>query len=285
MMSRPAPLGIIGWVIVVGAVVLAGASSPARAYDLNDSELHFTLNLPPGFIRAPQFVGVRPNIVHAFTRGTVAGGTTPGMLILIEKLGGTISREHLTMDKLPPGSKTRIFTTKWQGFDVDVCEVPEIAGSTPVLTYNAQIPLRSQAIQVKVFGPASRKKELNAILTATVAGLQGESNWVALGGTQLSESGYRTLLLGITIVSVVGGLVGFWLMMSRTPRGTIQALAIFLYCFGTGLETVQVREAKLVSGICKMLGFGGFLIGILQYTRKPKAADPDAWIIEGSPSW
>ena len=80
---------------------------------------------------------------------------------------------------------------KWQGYDVDAFEFPEEVAGAAFLNYNVQIPLKREAIQLTIFGPAARKAELKRLLNETLAGLQGESNWLrsAVGETTRLTTG------------------------------------------------------------------------------------------------
>ena len=270
------------WLVVAGIFLLAGAMPAARAAEyLTDSQLQFTLTVPDGFERAPQYVGYRPQIAYAFARGEnpTLGRNT---FLFIEKLGGTIGTGHLTQADLPPGSDARFFTTRWSQYELDAAELREVIGGVPVLTYIVQVPLRPQAIQIRLCAPASGKAGLDQLLTCTLLSLHGPTNWPAAG----SMESYGTVLLSISIVVIIGGLVVFWRIGRNAPKGTLAGIAVPLYLTGMALGQIQVREIVLASGICKMLATGTFLIGLIQSFRKaPAVADPDAHMGDDPASW
>ncbi len=194
-------------------------------------------------------------------------------MLFIEKLGGTIGRERLKQEQLPPGFQGRLFTTKWQQFEVDGFEIPEQIGDVQAITYNVQIPLKRAAIQVKLFGPADREAELKSLLTECLAGLKGESNWIqsALPGiSAISSKSYSQLLLAFAIVFILGGLVALWLISRSTARGTVLGIAAVIYLFGVAFAVVRIREVMLLSGALKMLGFAGGILGIVDLVRRRK---------------
>src|SRR3954454_12293854 len=87
---------------------LAAIASELRADTITDSNLGFTLNLPPGFVARPDLVGAKPDIVHAFQFGEIKDGDVP-VLLLIEKMGGVINRERLTKQNMPSGFNGELF--------------------------------------------------------------------------------------------------------------------------------------------------------------------------------
>jgi hypothetical protein len=264
--------------LIMSALLLFAIALPLRAAEtLNDPTYHFTLALPDGFEPAPQFIGAKPDIIHAYAYGE-PDRNGMRVLLLIERMHGTIGREHINASKLPPGSKGSIFVTRWHDFEVDAISVPEQQRGTDYLTCNVQIPLKHEAIQVELFGAASRKAELDRLLPQVLGGLNGESNWLGsampAGSSFASSPHYTMLLMVVTAVAVIGGLVVLWLISRRTSRGTVLGIAIAIYLCGWWIRDNRVREVVLLIGILRMLGFAGIILGIVDLlrSRKPRVS-------------
>ncbi len=151
------------------------------AETVKDATHRFTLKVPEGFVPSPQIVASSKDILYAFALGDPMDDVMD-IYIIIEKMKGLIGRERLKAKDMPPDFKGRLFTTRWQGFEVDAFEVPERLGEINTTTYNVQIPLKPVAIQVKLISLAERKPELDRLLEETLAGLKPETNWSAPAG-------------------------------------------------------------------------------------------------------
>ena len=264
--------------VVAAVTIVLLLTLPSSAGEtIVDEARGFTLTLPDGFVADPDLVGVAPGIVHAFVLGDPTDDDLD-IILFIEKLRGTIGRERLKQEDMPPSFQGRLFTAQWQGFTVDAFEIPEQLGDIQTITYNLQIPLKRAAIQVKLFGPADRKSEMRRLTTEILAGLKGESNWIqsAAPFTPLTSSeNYGVILFAFATVFVLGGLVALWIISRNAPKGTVLAIAAVIYCLGLGLASVRVREVVLLTGTFKMIGFAGGILGIMDLVRKrtPKAED------------
>lgn len=260
---------------IVAVPSLLAAVSQSHADTVSDPKLGFTLTLSSEFIRRPDLVGATPDIVHAFQFGEATEGEI-AVLLLIEKLGGVIGRERLKKQDMPPGFKGELFVTTWQGLDLDGFEVPENVNGIDAITYNVQIPLKSEAIQVKLFGPADREQTLKALLRQILDNLNGESNWLlsAAPSTAAESENYGTFILCLGIGVVVVGLVILWLVSRRTPKGTVLVIAVVLYFLSWQIDDIRVREIRLLSGTMRILGVGAGILGIIDLfrNRKPKTA-------------
>lgn len=231
-----------------------------------DPERRFTLTLPNGFSAYPGVVGTAPNIVHAFVLGD-PNDDAIDIFLFIEKMRGTIGREHVKPEDLPPSFQGRSFVTSWQGFQIDGFEVPEQAGEIETVTYNVQIPLRRAAIQIKLFGPTAREAELKQLLTEILIGLKGESNW---SDSAVSGDDRRLVLLSTAIGIIIGGLVALFLISKKTPKGTVLAIAAAIYVASWSFDGVRSRDMLLLRGSMRMLGFAGGILGIIDLVRKRK---------------
>jgi hypothetical protein len=254
--------------------LLVVASPLAAGETVYDAKRGFTLTVPDGFVRNADMVLRNPKISQAFLlppRDDDSGG----IVLLVEPLSGTIEREPVSLDHMPPGFRGRIFQRTWQGFEVDVIEVPETTEGVDVLTYNVQIPLKRAAVQLRLAGPADRRADLDANLTSVLKGFQGESNWLPSGGTAdaggIDAYGYA-LMAGSGLV-IVCGCVLIWYLSRHAARGTALAVAAGFFVASWFLDGSRTREALAVSGSMRMLGVIGFVIALigLFLKRKPPA--------------
>lgn len=163
-------------VLACAAIIALSSSHGVAGETIVDNTLGFTLTLPDDFEPNDDLAAVAPNAIHAFVLGDPSDDQVDVMLF-IENLRGVIGRERLA-EKLPPGFQGRLFVTHWRGFEVEAFEIPEQVDGVEFVTYNVQIPLKRSAIQVRLFGPTARQPELRRLLSETLTGLEGESNWL-----------------------------------------------------------------------------------------------------------
>jgi hypothetical protein len=140
----------------VGALLLMPGLPGVCAGEVIVDHAHgFSLTLPDGFVPDADFASATPNIIYTFVRRD-ADDEESGIILFVEKLGGTLRRERLKQEHLPPETKARLFTTIWQEFEISAVEVPVNVEGTETLTYNAQIPLKRAAIQIRLLGAADQ---------------------------------------------------------------------------------------------------------------------------------
>ena len=262
---------------VSAALVLLLSSHVGAGETFVDDARGFTLKLPDGFVPNSDFVGASLSVVHAFVLGDPTDDELD-IVLFIEDMRDTIGRGRLKPEDLPPGFQGRLFTTQWNGFDVDAFEVPEQLGEIKTITYNVQIPLKPAAIQLKLFGPADRESELKTLLGQILAGLDGESNWIQSAAPSFpvtSSRNYGFVLLAFAIVFILGGLAVLWLVSKKAPKGTVLAIAAGIYVAGLAIGGIRVREIVMLAGALKMLGFTGGILGVVDLLRKPKPRDQE----------
>lgn len=194
--------------------LLLALASVASAARVEDPDLGFTLDIPEGFEPDPAILGADRDFVHAFAKDDPAGGFST--IIVIERMRGTIGRERLDPAKLPPGFKGKLFTAKWNGFDVEATEVPEELNGVPTINYNAQVPLKREAIQLRVVGPQSKVKELRALLDQLLDGLKGETNWTTPPAPPAASraTGRGRFIVGLLACAAACAVI-LWLLMRR----------------------------------------------------------------------
>ncbi|MFT3685438.1 MAG: hypothetical protein QM783_11005 [Phycisphaerales bacterium] len=226
----------------------------------------FTFTPPDGFDPLPQVVSQNPSIMYAYGRMGSARAVT---IVAIERLKGPIGRE--SMESFVPKDRLGMISkAAWQGFTIDVFEVVEQVNGSEFVTYNAQVPLKPFAVQVKVFGPGADRAALRTLLDTMLRGLNGQTNWYrSLLPASISGSpNYATYLLIALIVFIVIGLTGLYLIGRRAPRGTVFVIAMLLIMLGLAIPSSPVRELLLLRGGLRMTGVIGLLLGVIELVRR-----------------
>ena len=135
----------------------------------------FTVAPPAAFVEFPAGMQ-QPDMLHSFIKGDPTD-QTPDILCFVENLGGTIRKDDDLSDFAASHPNVTILTEHWKGHRIDVFRVQEDLQGAQLVTFNAQIPLLPQAIQVKMIGLMERENELRQDLRAVLAGIDGPSNW------------------------------------------------------------------------------------------------------------
>ncbi len=168
---------------------------PARV--LRDTRLGFSLTVPEGFLEFPGGKATR-DIIHAFIAFDPKDEDT-SLVLAIERMRGTLGPEALPKDALTNVMRSAIkdamrrqvaqivgqdvdvgdptietYRDRWKSFAVSgiLCRVD--AADTAIVTRVVQIPLRHEAIQVLVSGPAAREQDVERTMKAVLASLEGE---------------------------------------------------------------------------------------------------------------
>jgi hypothetical protein len=201
-------------------ILLLLLPTAGAAATFQDENLGFTVDIPEGFEPDPAVLGANRDFAHAFAKDDPAGGLST--IIVIERMRGTIGRERLDPGKLPPGFKGKLFTARWNGFDVEATEVPEELNGVPTVNYNAQVPLKREAVQLRVVGPRSKDKELRALLDQLLAGLKGETNWTTLPAPSAAAGAPKrsSVIAGVALCAAACAVI-LWLLMRRRRSNRI----------------------------------------------------------------
>ena len=265
-------------ILVLFAVGLAW-TSPAPPEQVNDPALGLTMQLPTGFSPAPEIMATDRTVLHAFRRAGPPGeGQT---IVYITKLRSVIGRERLKASDMPAGANAKLLTTAWKGFEVDVIELHESLLGKDIITYNVQIPLKPNAIQLSVAGPAANSTELWAIVNSTLATLNGPSNWTpsVVPASFTKSPAYGLILLGIALVFLIAGLLVLWFIGRRAPKGVVVGIATFAYLLSWSIPHPAPREFYMVSGTLRMFGVIGIILGIIDLCKKRPSAQTSPPVI------
>lgn len=82
--------------------------------------------------------------------------------------------------------------------------------------------------------------------------------------------------LALTIIATLfGGGIFYWTISRIAPRGTVLVIAVVLYVMGQviGALDVGIRVIELVSGVLKLSGFLGIILGGIDILRKRETAE------------
>ena len=259
--------------LLTAASVLSCCLPAARAEQINDPDLKFSLTIPDGFVRDPELAGAQPDFVHAY-RSTEPQDV--GVVIVIERLRGTIGRERLDPSHLPRGIVGRVLTLQWKDFELDGFELAEEVHGIRTISYTVQVPLKREAIQIRVAGARDRSDELLRLTNALLASLQGETNWLRSSAPPAlaRSSRYGWLIAAACVIGIIAGLVVLWRVRRVLRRGTVLGLAALIYAASWVIGPGETREMRATVGAVRMLGFLGLLLGLYDLRRRPTAKRP-----------
>jgi hypothetical protein len=169
---------------------------------VSDQRLGLRLSIPDGFVPFPQ--GVEGDVLFAFQHPPAVDQKL-GSFIRVSRLHGTLGRDKMDPKVIAAKSpQVTILPEQWKTFEIEVFRVPEQLKGLQVLTFNAQVPLKPEAVQVTVLGEETQENELREVLRSVLASLEGQSNWLTWEerGQRFGE-GIGKLLLTILVVAVI----------------------------------------------------------------------------------
>ncbi len=154
-------------------VLLVAAS--ATQSQVRNAELGYSLTLPQGFTDFPE-ARAQKDVVDAWTEATPVSANG-AMVLLVARMHGALPHEAMRQEDAP--ANTQVVSFKWKGFDVSGLKTQASQEGKPVFVLLAQVPLRREAVQLSVAGPADQAARGQAIMEATLASLEGETNWLS----------------------------------------------------------------------------------------------------------
>src|SRR5216117_2944344 len=155
-------------------MLLLLASASAVQPQVRNAELGYSLILPEGFTDFPA-ARSQKDIVESWSEATAVSAGGP-LVLLVARMHGTLSREAMRQEDVP--ANTQVVSFKWKRFDVSGLKTLTTQAGQPVFVLVAQVPLRKEAVQLSVAGPADQAARGHAIMEATLASLEGETNWL-----------------------------------------------------------------------------------------------------------
>ncbi|HXL53765.1 MAG TPA: hypothetical protein VN945_11585 [Gemmatimonadales bacterium] len=160
--------------VTPAVLLLSLVAATAAQSQVRNSELGYTLTLPQGFTAFPE-ARSQKDVVDGWTEATPTS-LDGALVILIARMHGILPREAMRQEDVP--ANTRVVSFKWKSFDVSGFKTQTSQAGKPVFVLVAQVPLRPEAVQLSVAGPADQQTRGQAIMEATLASLEGETNWL-----------------------------------------------------------------------------------------------------------
>ena len=80
------------------------------------------------------------------------------------------------------------------------------------------------------------------------------------------------IYMAIAAVAIIAAVIAFWFISKRAPKGTLLAIGVALWVFGSIMSSQPIREMKLIAGILQLSGFIGGILGLFELIKKPKGA-------------
>jgi hypothetical protein len=196
---------------IVSAVagLLFGAVAVA-ASQVKNAEFGYTLTLPEGFQDYPEGRSQK-DVVDSWTE-TAPVSEHGGVILFVQRMHGVLPREHMRQQDLP--ATTHLVALKWKGFDIDGLSTQTSKEGIPVFVLASQVPLRREAVQLVVSGPGDQEARGHEMMTAMLATLEGETNWL----TSEERAGRLGTAAGWWIFIALAAVVGLWLRKRRRAQ-------------------------------------------------------------------
>jgi len=171
-------------VLLLSLVVATAAESQVR-----NAELGYTLTPPQGFTAFPE-ARSQKDVVDAWTEATP---TSPdgAVVLLVARLHGVLPREAMRQQDVPEKS-----------FDVSGLKTLTSQAGKPVFILVAQVPLRPEAVALSVAGPGDQETRGRTIMEATLASLEGETNWLTSSERAGRLGRAAGLWIGIAVAAI-----------------------------------------------------------------------------------
>jgi len=141
---------------------------------VRNAELGYSLTLPEGFTEFPE-ARSQKDVVDSWSEAAPVSANG-ALVFLVVRMHGILPREAMRQEDVP--ANTQVVSFKWKGFDVSGLRTQASQEGKPVFVLVAQVPLRPEAVQLSVAGPADQETRGQAIMEATLASLEGETNWL-----------------------------------------------------------------------------------------------------------
>jgi len=106
------------------------------------------------------------------------------------------------------------------------------------------------------------------LLGALTSDQKPASLWNGLAFDPLLADAWGSVFLGVAILAIVGGLVGFWYVSRVTPKGTVLAIAFGVYVVSWLIPSGNNRAVEGLVATLRLLGFAGGVLGIVDLVRK-----------------
>jgi len=140
-----------------------------------NAELGYRFALPSGFTAFPE-ARSQKDMVDCWSEATPVS-THGAMILCVQRMHGVLPREAMRQQDLP--ATTQLVSFKWKEFDLQGLRSrvwPQ--GGEQAFVLVTQVPLRREAVQLFLSGPADQEARGQTLMTEMLASLEGESNWL-----------------------------------------------------------------------------------------------------------
>ena len=195
--------------------------------------------------------------------------STASVIFLVKRLPGPIGRERFGARPFPKGIDGRVFSVNWSSYELDAFEVRGIENGKQYVTYNVQIPLVPNAIQLQLTGAATEQKRLDSLLARLLGGLHGRTNWLDATPPPAfhQTSAYGWLLIAVSVLYFISVIVASFYVANRTPRGTLLLIGIGVFISALSMNPERTRELLLLKALISIAGITGSLLGLFDLVR------------------
>ena len=140
-----------------------------------NAELGYRFALPSGFTAFPEGLAQK-DMVDCWSEATPVSAHG-AMILCVQRMHGVLPREAMRQEDLP--ASTQLVSFKWKAFDLQgLRSLVSQQGGEHAFVLVTQVPLRREAVQLFLSGPADQEARGQALLSETLASLEGESNWL-----------------------------------------------------------------------------------------------------------
>jgi len=161
--------------VTPGVLSLSLVAATAAQSQVRNAELGYTLTLPHGFTAFPEG-RAQKDMVDCWSEATPMSAHG-AMILCVQRMHGVLPREAMRQEDLP--AATQLVSFKWKAFDLQGLRslVSQQSGEQAFVLVT-QVPLRREAVQLFLSGPADQEARGQAIMEAILASLEGETNWL-----------------------------------------------------------------------------------------------------------
>jgi hypothetical protein len=138
------------------------------------AELGYRFTLPSGFTAFPEGRSQK-DVVDCWSEATPVS-THGAMILCVQRMHGHLPREAMRQEDLP--ATTQLVSFKWKEFDLQGLRSLVSQRGEQAFVLVTQVPLRREAVQLFFSGPMDQETRGHALMTETLASLEGESNWL-----------------------------------------------------------------------------------------------------------
>jgi hypothetical protein len=155
--------------------LLLSAAPLVAAEAIVDEQLDFSVVLPEGYVADTE--QKQGNVLYAFQLPS-ANEDHISDYILVRSLGGTLGVGEPSIEDVTQANADAVVEVAyWKEHEIVVARVPERIEEVDYVNLNAYLPLKPEAIQLTLFGEASREGELRTTLHGLLERVEGKTNW------------------------------------------------------------------------------------------------------------